>query len=140
MMRTDYNGCAAKCRTLLNITSFYSYDDPAIDVFECCYYTCLHETMGFIADGEYIQSGLISSFAASIDFDSGWMNIIESSVKRCFDTVPFDIKYDCQVGITVGFYHVIQCAFLQLFLQCPYPTGLEICKLAIKYVEECYTY
>jgi len=114
------------------------YDGHNDDFVVCCFMTCWYEKLGFIADGEYIPSGIISSFAASVDYDSMWMTIIESSVKRCFDTIPFDLKYDCSKGMTQEYMNVMDCAFLQNYVQCPYPLGPESCKWAMKYVENCY--
>jgi len=137
MLDVDYQGCVDGCKTMMNVTEVTPEN---YGVFDCCTMTCFYEKSGFIANGEYVSSGLISSFGASVDFDTSWMNILESTVRRCFDTIPFDIKFDCVEGITQDYINVVMCAFLQLFLQCPYSTGLESCKWAIKYVEECYKY
>jgi len=138
MMRADYEGCNEGCLKTLNITEVTSENS---EIFNCCFNTCNYGRSGFIIDGEFSATGLVSSFAASVDFDTAWMYIIESSVNRCFDTMPFNIKYDCtRAGISMDFVMVFMCAFSQNFVQCPQFSGLEICKLAIMYVQECYTY
>jgi len=70
--------------------------------------------MDIIANGEYVATGIFSSFGASVDFDTLWMYVIESSVKRCLETIPFDIKFDCVKGLTTEYYQVTNCAILQV--------------------------
>jgi len=80
---------------------------------------------------------LVSSFAASIDHDTNWMAIIESAVKQCFETIPFNPKFDCVKGLTYEYTRVIVCTSVKLYSHCPYPSELENCKWATKYVENC---
>jgi len=108
MMEVDYEDCQTNCMKMQNGTS------PDNDILMCCFMTCYYEKMGFIANGEYVITGIVSSFGASVDFDTMWMYVIESSVKRCFDTIPFDIKFDCMMGLTYEYYTIMTCAFLQV--------------------------
>jgi len=114
MMNVDYHECEVRCMESMNITDLRQETRETYMIYSCCFSTCYLEKMGFIADGEYVATGMVSSFGASVDFDTSWMNVIESSVKRCFDTTPMDLKYDCDQGLSNEFLQVMQCTFIQV--------------------------
>jgi len=108
ILAIDYDDCQVRCMKLVNGTTV------DYDLIYCCFMTCYYEKMGFIANGEFSVTGMVSSFGASVDFDTLWMYVIESSVKRCFETIPFDVKFDCKIGLTPEYYQVMTCAYLQV--------------------------
>jgi len=77
MVREDYEYCFAKC------------DVPEVEDFYCCRHICSLEKMSLIIDGDFGTQALISSFSASVDYDTAWMYIIETSVERCYNTGLF---------------------------------------------------
>jgi len=47
--------------------------------------------VGLLINGELAPEGLINSLAASVDFDTAWMYVIDTSVKRCYDSSNYDL-------------------------------------------------
>jgi len=81
-LEEDWNICAAKC-------SAKNYTDDDFDEF-CCEIICAFEKVGLFINGELAPQGLINSLAASVDFDTAWMYVIDNSVNRCYDSGELD--------------------------------------------------
>jgi len=77
LLDADWDLCGDQCDAK-NVTGF------------CCEIICAFEKIGLFINGELAPQGLISALAASVDFDTAWMYVIDNSVKRCFDSGKFD--------------------------------------------------